>query len=207
MFKRYSVPIISDPHCKKSVDNLEYNDFLCYDVDGFELSLAEQKYYRAMEYPIDHPILNHVCWQEPWLELEQAVDGLLLHHAMILHRCDYVGEAREQLKSLQMTIPWANQLLNTRIKWGFDFNLYGVTNDGTVFEVLHIEYDNSDYDSFNTNLQSFDFTVRHKDWQDAARSVWSFRDQWQHLKGFEQNHWKSKFLIGWNKAEVIEKAS
>jgi len=207
MFKRHSVCTVSDPHCRKSVDNLEYNDFLCYDVDGFELSVAEQKYYRAMNYPIDYPILNHVCWQEPWFELEQDVEGLLLHHSMILHRCDYVGEAKEQLESLQATIPWANQLLKTRIKWGFDFDLYGVADDGTVFEVLHIEYDNTDYDDYSNHLRSFEFTIRHKDWQDAARSVWSFKDQWQHLKGFEQNHWKAKFLIGWDKAEVIEKAS
>lgn len=207
MFKRHSVKVVSDPHCKQAVDNLVYDDFYCYDVDGFELSLAEQKYYSAMGYPIHYPILNHVCWQEPWFELEDGVEGILLHHAMILHRCDYVGEAREQLKTLQKTIPWANQLLNTRIKWGFDFDLYGVADDGTVFEVIHIEYDNNNYESFNNHLQSFEFIIRHKDWQDAAHAVWSYRDQWQHLKGFEQNHWKSKFLIGWDKAEVIEKAN
>ena len=207
MLKRQSTPVVSNPHCSRAVDNLTTEDFLCYDVDGFELSLAEQKYYRAMGYPIDYPILNHCCWQEPWFELCEGVEGILLHHAMLLHRCDYTGAAREQLLKLQKTIPWANQLLNTRIKWGFDFNLYGVADDGTLFEVLHIEYDNTDYNNFNRCLQGFEFTVKHIDWQDAARRVWDSRAEWQPLKGFDQNHWKAKYLIGWEKSEVIEKAS
>jgi hypothetical protein len=207
MFLRQPVSTISNPHCSRAVKDLTPEDFLCYDVDGFELSRAEQKYYRSMGYPIDYPILNHVCWQEPWYKLDESVEGLLLHHAMILHRCDYIGQAKEQLTKLQKTIPWANQLLNTRIKWGFDFNLYGIADDATVFEVLHIEYDNNDYNDFNLCLQSFEFTIKHTDWHDAARSVWHYRNQWQHLKGFEQNHWKAKYLIGWDKSEIIEKAS
>ncbi len=207
MFKRYPTPVVSNPHCSQAVEDLTPEDFLCYDVDGFELSQAEQRYYRAMDYPIHHPILNHCCWQEPWFELQDGVEGLLLHHAMLLHRCDYIAAAREQLLELQQTIPWANQLINTRIKWGFDFNLYGIADDCTVYEVLHIEYDNNNYDAFNRCLQSFEFTIKHIDWHDAARRVWDLKDQWQPLKGFEQNHWKAKYLIGWDKSEVIEKAS
>jgi hypothetical protein len=207
MLKRQSTPTISNPHCNQAVDNLTSEDFLYYDVDGFELNSAEQKYYHAMGYPINHPILNHCCWQEPWFELYEGVEGVLLHHAMLLHRCDYQGAAREQLLKLQKTIPWVNQLLMTRIKWGFDFNLYGIADDATVFEVLHIEYDNNDYDDFNRCLQSFEFTVKHIDWQDAARRVWDCRAEWQLLKGFEQNHWKAKYLIGWDRAEIIEKAN
>jgi hypothetical protein len=52
----------------------------------------------------------------------------------------------------------------------------------------------------------FDWKVRHTDWQDAADQVWEQRDQWQHLKGFDQNHWKAEYLLGWSKAEYTEKA-
>jgi hypothetical protein len=207
MFKRQEVEVLSQPYCSKLVDELSATDFLYYDVDGFELSRAEQKFYSAMDYPISYPILNHCCWQEPWYELADNTDGLLLHHAMILHRCDYTGEAADQLKTLQKTIPWANQLLNTRAKWGFDFNLYGVADNATVFEIIHIEYDNTDYYNFIQNLLSFEFIIKHTDWYDAADKIWNHRDKWQSLKGFDQNHWKAKFLIGWDKAEVIEKAS
>jgi hypothetical protein len=53
---------------------------------------------------------------------------------------------------------------------------------------------------------NFEWTVRHTDWVNAADQIWQARDQWQHLKGFDQNHWKSKFLIGWDKAEILEKS-
>jgi len=207
MLKRQSTATVSNPHCSRAVDNLTSEDFLYYDVDGFELSLAEQQYYRAMGYPIDYLILNHCCWQESWFELYEGVEGLMLHHAMLLHRCDYQGAAREQLLTLQKNIPWANQLLMTRIKWGFDFNLYGIADDATLFEVIHIEYDNTDYDNFNRCLHGFEFTVKHIDWQDAARRVWNKRTEWQPLKGFDQNHWKAKYLIGWDRSEIVEKAS
>ncbi len=54
-------------------------------------------------------------------------------------------------------------------------------------------------------MLNFEWTVRHTDWLDAADRVWSQRDQWQHLQGFDQNHWKAEYLLGWKKAEYTEK--
>ena len=88
---------------------------------------------------------------------------------------------------------------------GFDFALDAVDTSGTVYEVLHVEWDNYDYDTFKNRMISFEYTVRHTDWPDAARRVWDCRDQWQHLQGFDQNHWKAEFLLGWPKAEYTEK--
>ena len=48
--------------------------------------------------------------------------------------------------------------------------------------------------------------IRHTDWKDAAQRIWNKRDEWKPLKGFEQNHWKANFLIGWSKSETLEKA-
>jgi hypothetical protein len=44
------------------------------------------------------------------------------------------------------------------------------------------------------------------DWNDAASQIWQHRDKWQHLKGYDQNHWKAKYLLGWDYAELLEKA-
>jgi hypothetical protein len=62
--------MMPNPICSSSVDNLTADDFLYYDKDGFELNLAEQKYYSAMNHPINHPILKnkdliHVCVEGP----------------------------------------------------------------------------------------------------------------------------------------------
>ena len=206
MFRRHQVTLMSNPCCYKPANDLAAEDFAYYDKDGFELNIAEQKFYRSMNFPIDYKILNHCCWQEPWFELESSVDGLILDHSMFLCRSNYEGAALEQLNKLKLESPLADYLTKTRRKWGFDFALDSVADDGTAFEVLHVEYDHLDYEHFKNRMIHFEFTVRHTDWIDAARRVWSQRDQWQGLRGFDQNHWKSSYLLGWAKSEFTEKS-
>ena len=205
MFKRHQITLMSNPCCVRAVEGITAEDFCYFDKDGFELNIAEQKFYSAMNYPIWHKILNHHCWQEPWFELESQDSNLILDHSMFLCRCNYERDAAEQLKELQKTIPLADYLLRTKRKWGFDFALDAVAEDGTVYEILHVEWDHYDYEIFKNRLISFEYTVRHTDWRDAADKIWNCRDQWQHLKGFDQNHWKAEYLLGWTKAEYTEK--
>ncbi len=207
MLKRFDVHIKSNPVCIRPICDIEETDFYYYDKDGFELNIAEQKYYREMNHPINYPILNHHCWQEPWFELEQQNQGLILDHCIILHRCSYEGAAACQLAELKSRIPASGFLLNTKQKWGFDFALDAVDSQGNIFEVLHVEFDSYDYDHFNKTMINFDFTVRHVNWYDAAKKVSEHKADWEGLKGFEQNNWKSNYLIGWKKAEYTEKAT
>lgn len=206
MFRRHQITLMSNPTCYRTVENIDKDDFQYYDKDGFELNCAEQKFYAAMGYPIHHQILNHHCWQEPWFELESSVEDLILDHSMFLCRSNYEGAALAQLNKLKHSMPLADYLTKTRKKWGFDFALDAVSEDGTTYEVLHVEYDHLDYEHFKNRMINFEFTVRHTDWHDAARRVWSQRDQWQHLQGFDQNHWKANYLLGWSKAEFTEKS-
>jgi hypothetical protein len=195
---------MSNPVCIISAD-VDGQDFRYYDKDGFELNKAEQKYYKANDLPVID-CLNHLCWQEPWFELESRVENLILDHSMFLCRASYEDAAREQLLKLKSSIPAADLLLRTKQKWGFDFALDAVSPDGTVYEVLHVEYDHYDYDRFKEEIILFDYKIRHTDWQDSAMLIWHKRDEWQNLKGYEQNHWKSRYLIGWDKAEYTEKS-
>ncbi len=206
MFRRHQITLMSNPSCNKSAENLQSKDFQYYDKDGFELNLAEQKFYSAMNYPINWPVLNHTCWQEPWFELERTDLNLILDHSIFLCRASYEGAAEAQLKELKQSIPTVDYLLRTRRKWGFDFALDSISEDGTVYEVLHVEYDNYEYEDFKNRMILFEYNVRHTDWQDAARRIWDRRDQWQGLTGFEQNNWKAEYLLGWRKAEYTEKA-
>lgn len=206
MFRRHDIHLMSNPSCMKKVEGLDKDDFRYYDKDGFELNFAEQKFYSAMGYPIWYDCLNHHCWQEPWFYLEKDIQGLILDHSLFLCRCNYEKDAAEQLKELKSIIPTADLLLKTRRKWGFDFALDAVSNDGTVYEVLHIEYDHYDYEYFKNKLIHFEWTVRHTDWADAAKRIWEQKDKWEQLKGFDQNHWKADYLLGWNKAEYTEKS-
>ena len=204
MFRRHDVKLMSNPTCYNRVEDLNPEDFQYYDKDGFELNIAERKFYQAMKHPIHHPILNHCCWQEPWFELEEGNHNLILDHSMFLCRAMYSGAALDQLNQLKDTVPSADYLARTRTKWGFDFALDAV-KDGQTFEVIHVEFDSYDYDTFTNRMLQFDYTVRHTDWRDAAKEIWAHREDWQNLRGFEQNHWKAKFLVGWSKAEYTEK--
>ena len=205
MFTRIDVSLVQDPRCTQALTFApNRQDFRYYDKDGFELCQAELKYYELEGHPIDQPILNHRLWQEEWLTIDHP--RLLLDHAMILHRCSFEGEAREQLETIKPKIPQADLLLRTRQQWGWDFDMDYVRDDGEMFEVLHVECDFNDFNEFRDKLYEFEDRINRMDFEDSARRIWRARNEWQHLKGFTQNDWKAKYLLGWDKSEYTEKA-
>ena len=125
---------------------------------------------------------------------------------MFLCKANYSGEALEQLKRYSKKVPYANLLVNSKRKWGFDFALDAVREDGTVYEVLHVEWDSDDFYAFTDQFYRFEARIEHTDWHDMAEKIWNTRDEWQSLKGFDQNHWKANFLLGWKQAEFTEKS-
>lgn len=204
MLKRLDIQTLSHPICYKAINRYESDDFLYYDKDGFELNKAEQLYYNKMNYPLNS-CLNHTCFQQTWFISDNK--SIIIDHCLILHRCRYEDDALKQLKDLSKTIPQASLLINTKPKWGFDFALDGIDDEGNIFEVLHIEYDDYDYYNFTNKMLAFEYKLRHTDWVDAGRRVLDNKDSWQKLKGFEQNDWKAKFLLGWSRAEYTEKSN
>ena len=174
----------------------------------YRLGPKNQKFYLANNYPIDYNCLNHRCYQEPWYVLDKQGEesGLILDHALILHRCSYYGSAANQLKEWAKLTPKAHYLLNCRPKWGYDLAL-DYWNGESLTEVIHIEVDCAEYQEFTEKLVGIDFFIKHADWINIAEAVIEHKDEWQHLKGFEQNHWKARFILGWNKAEYTEKVA
>ena len=202
MIRGLSPRLLRDPVCDQTAVDLQSQDFFYYDKDGFELNLAEQKFYLASGHQLT-TYLNHCCLQQKWLA--SLDDRIIIDHALVLHRCRYQGTAREQLESLKTRWPQAGFLLETRSKWGFDLAIDSVI-DGEIFEVIHVEYDSQDFSEFESYLTAFESEVRKRDWADAAQRIWRHRDRWQHLHGFDQNHWKARFLLGWERAEYTEKS-
>ena len=202
MLKRLDIQAISHPVCYRPIHNYEADDFLYYDKDGFELNNIEKKYYQKMGYTL-LDCLNHTCFQQTWFISKK----IIVDHCLLLHRCRYEGEALTQLHKISSVIPQANLLIKTKAKWGFDFALDSIDDDGNIFEIIHIEYDNLDYHKFVDMMILFDIKIRHTDWIDAAAKILANKDKWQHLRGFEQNNWKAKFLINWDKAEYTEKSN
>jgi len=203
MLSVHDYNILKDPICTKPNYNiLDAEDFRYYDKDGFELNRAEIGFYKSSGYKLNNS-LNHYCFQQNWISINHA--NLYLDHCLILHRCSYDQEAYEQLHNLRRRIPAASYIMNTRAKWGFDFALDAVDPDSNLYEVLHIECDYTSHDEFLQELDRTQKRILEIDWLDAAQRVLAARDQWTGLKGFEQNHWKAKFLLGWSKSEYTEK--
>lgn len=195
--------ILKDPVCTKPNYNIsDSEDFRYYDKDGFELNRAEIGFYESSGHILNN-CLNHYCFQQDWMDIKH--NSLYLDHCLILHRCRYDLEAHAQLYNLRQRIPAASSIMNTRAKWGFDFALDAVDSNSDLYEVLHIECDYTSYDRFLQELDRTQKRILEIDWLDAAQRVLAARDQWTSLKGFEQNHWKAKFLLGWGKSEYTEK--
>lgn len=204
MLKRLEVSVLSHPVCYKPIAKYSPNDFLYYDKDGFELNLAEQNYYNRNNYLLSN-CLNHNCFQQTWFISESK--DILIDHCLILQRCRYEDAALEQLNYLSRSIPQANLIAKTRAKWGFDCAIDGFDEHGSIFEILHVEYDDYDYNKFVNKMLTFEYKLRHTDWIDAGEKILDNQETWKNLKGFEQNNWKAKFLLGWSKAEYTEKSN
>lgn len=193
--------LVANPTIRTWAEGITESDFFYYDKDGFELCEAERKLYQYNRVEMNS-YLNHYCCQQHWLDVE----GVIVDHALILHRYDYSEDARAQLSALKHRVPQAGWLLQTRQKWGFDLAIDSVTDYGHMFEVVHIEQDSYDFVNFKEDIAKIEQTIERIDWIEAARQIWHHRDKWMYLKGFYQNHWKADYLFGWKKAEYTEKS-
>lgn len=203
MLVRANIDIVTDLKCDRLCLDLHKSDFLYYDKDGFELNLAEQKYYKLMGYHL-RQCLNHLALTKTWYTSQDP--RLIIDHSLILYRCAYTGHARQQLEHLKPCVPQASLLLNTEAKWGFDFALDSIDSQGNIYEVLHIEFDSKNFDHFVTHLESIQTQIDNIDWKDAAERILSSKAEWQALSGFEQNNWKSQYLLTWQRSEYTLKA-
>jgi len=193
-------------YCSRPLQaNLITNDSVqYYDKDGFELTKLEQEYYFVNGFePFLNTCLNHRCWQEPWFEVDS--ENFLLDHSLILHRCSFIDEAREQLISNQKKCSKLVYLLHATSKWGLDFNLDFVDNSGKLTEVLHIEIDTKTYHEFLQHKKELEYFILSTDWENVYKFLDRHRNEWECLAGFEQNDWKARQL-GFKKAEVTHKA-
>lgn len=190
--------------CTLPVANLENNDFRWYDKDGYELCIAERKFYREMNFPLTE-CLYHICWQDAWLNVTD--DRFILDHCMLLHRCDFAEAAAEQIKSFKDTNPRSQLLLKSKKKWGFDFALDYIDEEKNVWEIVHIEWDSYDLNEvieMKSHIQEKVFSI---DWEDISKHIIKKQDDWSRLEGFKQNDFKANMIFGWKFAERTQKSA
>jgi len=207
MLKLLNPTIIEFPFCTEKVPQelLNNDNCLFYDKDGFELTSLEKEYYSVSGFR-DYlkNFLNHICFQEQWFEL-RTNKNFILDHSLILHRCSFKGDAKQQLQDNLKKLPKLSYLLQCPTKWGLDFSLDYVSNNGELVEVLHIEYDTKSYNEFLNYKLYFENFVQTTDWNYFANFLLKKKNEWAHLVGFDQNNWKARQL-GFKQAEITHKS-
>ena len=207
MLKLLNPTVLEFPLCTETVSQelLSNSNCMFYDKDGFELTTLEKEYYSTNGYNnCLKNFLNHTCFQEQWFELTTN-DNFILDHSLILHRCSFKGDAKEQLKDSLKKLPRLSYLLQCPTKWGLDFSLDYVNNNGELVEVLHIEYDTKSYNEFLNYKLYFESFVLTTDWNYFANFLFNKKEEWIYLVGFEQNNWKARQL-GFKQAEITHKS-
>jgi hypothetical protein len=186
-----------DITCTKTA-NLISEDFRWYDKDGFELCAAEKKLYAAMNFPLTE-CLYHLCWQDTWMNIQHP--KFILDHCMLLHRCDFAGDAKNEITGLMTQNPKAQMLLKSKKKWGFDFALDYIDDRGSIWEIVHIEWDSYHFNEIVEMKESIQEKILSTDWESISKHIIAKESEWSNLEGFKQNDWKAKEIFGWTFAE------
>lgn len=187
----------ADGYWTRPVDKITYfpipHDLDLFDQNGYDLTELEQYFaYSNLGYAEAHRYRRAI--KKPWFTQEEKNCYSVLNHSLLFERKGYAGAAKEQLEFWSKKNPLVHKLLALRPKWGLDFSMDWVDNDGNAFEVFHWEYDGFDYEEIQVRKLQVQAKIATTDWDDAGRQMLKHKDQWHHLDFFEQSAWKCKYF-------------
>lgn len=130
-----------------------------------------------------------------WLAQDHiATQGVVLNHSLILYRRAYDGEASQQLWNLAQRDARIHRVLQQKPRWGLDLSLEYIQSSGTIFEILHWEYDTDNWteaENLRCQYQDRFLTI---DWEWGAKQLLSRKSEWHHLGWFPQSKYKCEFF-------------
>lgn len=163
-----------------------------FDTNGYDLTDLEQDYAEVNTPAVDHRYKKALKYT--WFKAtESIVEGVHINHALLFERKAYSGAALKQLKDWSNKLPLVNKLTKIQSKWGIDLAIDYADRDGNVFEVLHYEWDDFNYEAVLNAKEKIEELALKMDWEDAAKTLWKRKDEWISLSFFEQSDWKCKF--------------
>jgi hypothetical protein len=65
---------------------------------------------------------------------------------------------------------------------------------GNVFELLHWEYDSFSYEEICAVKEFIEPKILAINWDDAAKDLIKYKDNWHHLDFFAQSAWKCNYF-------------
>jgi hypothetical protein len=181
------------------------HDVELFDQGGYDLTALEQRYYLDNQIPFAQHRHRRTARLHWFYQDGAKQSGALINHAMLLQRYGYAGAALEQLERWAQDCPSYYKVSRIRPKWGYDFSIDYVGTDGVVFEILHFEYDQFEYEPVQERLEEHQRLFQSIDWDDAGRSMLAHKDQWYHLPFRAQSDWKCAYfgVIKENYGQVI----
>jgi hypothetical protein len=168
-------------------------DLALFDQNGYDLTDLEQRYaHQNLTTAQAHRY--HRALKYDWFTQVEKNCFAVLNHSLLFERKAYSGLAQQQLLYWAKTNPLVHKLLALRPKWGLDFSMDYVNQNGDVFEILHWEYDGFDYEQVQVYKLQLQAKFAAIDWDDAGEEILRHKDQWHHLDFFEQSHWKCDYF-------------
>jgi hypothetical protein len=195
MFTIANIEFLENPTIDVQVNSkyLEDPNFIAFfDKDGYELTALEQQYYICQGYPITNYTAGHPGFFQPWISVQH--EYLTIDHSCAMYRCNFTGQARDQIenyKSKNLRLGW---LLTCAQKYGIDVDI-DYCDENFALEVIHLEWDAPNLELIQYHKEQAEKLILNTDWVDAAHRIWALRDQWQNLTGwYAQSHWKAKYF-------------
>lgn len=166
-----------------------------FDQDGYRLTTLET-YYSIVNNQSYTLFGDQRVVMKPWHEVtEDKLTGAILNHSILLERKGYQERAKEELEKWAKANNLLYKLLRYKPKWGVDFSMDYVNQDGVAMEILHYEYDSHDLEEIYTIKEKAERILEGIDWEDAGKKLLEKRDkEWGMLDPFEQSDWKCKYF-------------
>jgi hypothetical protein len=170
-------------------------DVALFDQNGYDLTDLEKHYaYSNWSKPKKHRE-HRVALKQPWFVQElPVIEGAVLNHSLLFERKGYAGAALEELQHWARELPLIHKIIAIRPKWGLDFSMDWVDRQGNAFELLHWEFDSFNYEEICAVKSSVEPVLLSIDWNDAAKNLIKYKDNWHHLDFFAQSDWKCEYF-------------
>jgi hypothetical protein len=163
-----------------------------FDPNGFGLTDLEIALVRANSGRFYRE--DYLTQKTDWIAQPTTLSGIVLNHSFILYRRAYCGEAEQFLWKLAKKDPRVHRVLQQRPRFGLDLCVEYINPDGTIFEVLHWEYDNVDPIHIEYYRDQYQDKFLNMDWEFAAKQLLSKKAEWHDLAWFPQSKYKCDYF-------------
>lgn len=166
-----------------------------FDQNGYDLCPLEQMYakFNSTDTTV-HRHEKHISIQRPWFVQEEKLTGYVLNHSMIFERKGYTGAALDQLLTFAKKNPLVNKVIQVNPKWGLDFSMDYVDENGNCFEIFHHEYDSFLVGDVIKMKKILEEKIKSVDFDQVSKDLMERKKEWINLEFFEQSEWKCKYF-------------